>query len=65
MNILPLYMTRKGYSDEEIDADIDNRIRYFINQYGSKEEVEKIAGKSIYQLKEDFKENFEENFEAI
>lgn len=44
-------------SDEEIDADIDNRIRYFINQYGSKDEVEKIAGKSIYQLKEDFKEN--------
>jgi peptidyl-prolyl cis-trans isomerase SurA len=44
-------------SDEEIDADIDNRIRYFINQYGSKDEVEKIAGKTIYQLKEDFKEN--------
>ena len=47
-------------SDEEIDADIDNRIRYFINQYGSKDEVEKIAGKSIYQLKEDFKENIKE-----
>lgn len=47
-------------SDDEIDADIDNRIRYFINQYGSKEEVEKIAGKSIYQLKEDFKENIKE-----
>jgi peptidyl-prolyl cis-trans isomerase SurA len=47
-------------SDEDIDADIDNRIRYFINQYGSKEEVEKIAGKSIYQLKEDFKENIKE-----
>ena len=43
-------------SDDEIDADIDNRIRYFINQYGSKEEVEKIAGKTIYQLKEDFKD---------
>jgi len=23
-------------SDEDIDADIDNKIRYFINQYGSK-----------------------------
>jgi peptidyl-prolyl cis-trans isomerase SurA len=43
-------------SDEEIDADIDNRIRYFISQYGSKDELEKVAGKSIYQLKEDFKD---------
>lgn len=45
-------------SDEEVDADIDNQIRYFISQYGSKDEVEKIAGKSIYQIKEDFKEGF-------
>ncbi len=45
-------------SEEEIDADIDNQIRYFISQYGSKEEVEKVAGKSLYQLKEDFKEGF-------
>ena len=43
-------------SDDEIDADIDNRIRYFISQYGSKDEVERIAGKTLYQLKEDFKD---------
>jgi peptidyl-prolyl cis-trans isomerase SurA len=47
-------------SDEEVDADIDNRIRAFINQYGSKEIVEQIAGKTIYQLKEDFKQTFRE-----
>src|SRR5258708_37939549 len=29
-------------SDEDIDADIENKIRYFINQYGSKEIVEQI-----------------------
>jgi peptidyl-prolyl cis-trans isomerase SurA len=45
-------------SDEEVDADIDNQIRYFINAYGSKEELEKIAGKSVYQMKEDFREGF-------
>ena len=45
-------------TDEEIDAEIDNQVRYFISQYGSKEEVEKIAGKTLYQLKEDFKEGF-------
>ena len=43
-------------TDEEVEADIDNRIRNFILQYGSKEELERVAGKSIYQLKEDFKE---------
>jgi peptidyl-prolyl cis-trans isomerase SurA len=42
-------------TDEEVDADIENRIRYFISQYGSKDELERIAGKSVYQLKEDFK----------
>lgn len=43
-------------TDEEIESDIDNRIRYFIQQYGSKDEVERIAGKSIYQLKDDMRE---------
>ena len=47
-------------SDEEIDADIDNRIRSFVNQYGSKEVLEQIAGKTIFQLKEDFKQSFRE-----
>lgn len=45
-------------TDEEVEADIDNQIRYFISMYGSKDELEKIAGKSIYQLKEDFKTGF-------
>ncbi len=45
-------------TDEEVEADIDNQIRYFISQYGSKDELEKVAGKSVYQLKEDFKEGF-------
>ena len=47
-------------SDEEISADIDNQIRYFTSPsaYGSKEKLEEISGKTIYQLKEDFKEGF-------
>ena len=47
-------------SEEEVDADIDNKIRYFVGQYGSKEVVEQIAGKSIFQLKEDFRQTFRE-----
>ncbi len=43
-------------TDEEVETDIDNRIRGFIAQFGSKDELEKVAGKTIYQLKEDFKE---------
>ncbi len=45
-------------TDEEVAADIDNQIRYFIGAYGSKEKLEEISGKSLYQLKEDFKEGF-------
>jgi len=45
-------------TDEEVESDIDNQIRYFISQYGSKDELERVAGKSVYQLKEDFKEGF-------
>lgn len=47
-------------SDEEIDAEIDNKIRYFVSQYGSKEAVEQIAGKTLFQLKEDMRQNFRE-----
>lgn len=47
-------------SDEEISADIDNQIRGFISTYGSKEELERVSGRTLYQLKEDFKEGFRE-----
>jgi len=47
-------------TDEDVETIIDNRIRSFIQQFGSKDELEKIAGKTIYQLKEDFKEPIRE-----
>jgi len=47
-------------SDDEIDALLDNQIRYFINQYGSQEVLEQIAGKTVYQLKEDLRQPFVE-----
>lgn len=43
-------------TDEEVEIDIENRIRDNINRFGSTEELERVAGKSVYQLKEDFKE---------
>jgi peptidyl-prolyl cis-trans isomerase SurA len=47
-------------SDEEIEADIDNRIRYFIQQYGSREVIEQITGKTIYQFREEMREPIRE-----
>ena len=54
-------------SDEEIDAALDVRIRNFINQFGSKEVLEEVAGKSIFQLKEDFRDQLKEQklFESM
>lgn len=45
-------------SDDELDGDLDNQVRYMIRQYGSKDILEEIAGKTVYQIKEDFRENF-------
>jgi len=46
--------------DDEIDALLDNQIRGFVQMYGSKEALEEIAGRSVYQIKEDFRQTFKE-----
>jgi peptidyl-prolyl cis-trans isomerase SurA len=48
-------------SDEEIEAELDQRVRYFINAYGGQENLESIAGKTIYQIKDDARESVKEN----
>ena len=47
-------------SDDEIEAELDQRIRYFIMQYGGKEAFEQIAGRTVYQVKEDFRKSIKE-----
>lgn len=47
-------------AEDELDALLDNQIRGFINMYGSKEILEEVAGKTVYQIKEDFREVFKE-----
>jgi peptidyl-prolyl cis-trans isomerase SurA len=42
-------------TDEEVQSAIDLRIRQFLQQFGSKEVLEEVAGRSVYQLKEDFR----------
>ncbi len=47
-------------TDEEVEADLDNRIRDYIQRLGSQEALEEIAGKSIYQIKDDARESVKE-----
>jgi len=39
--------------DEEVESTLDNRVRYFISLYGSKEKLETMTGKTVYQMKEE------------
>jgi peptidyl-prolyl cis-trans isomerase SurA len=47
-------------TEEEIESELDNRIRYYISQFGSQTELERVAGKTIYQLKDDSRESVRE-----
>ncbi|MBG9375989.1 peptidylprolyl isomerase [Panacibacter sp. DH6] len=46
--------------DDELEALLDNRIRYFISQYGSQDMLEQIAGRTVYEIKEDLRQPFKE-----
>ena len=48
-------------TEEEIEAELDQRIRYFINTYGTQEALETVAGKTVYQIKDDARESVKEN----
>jgi peptidyl-prolyl cis-trans isomerase SurA len=47
--------------ESEVDAELDQRVRYFIRTYGTQDELERIAGKTIYQIKDDARESVREN----
>jgi len=42
-------------SNDEIESEIDRRLRYFISQIGSKEKLEEFYDKSILEIKEEFR----------
>jgi peptidyl-prolyl cis-trans isomerase SurA len=48
-------------SEDEVEAELDQRIRYFISQYGTQDALETVAGKTIYQIKDDARESVREN----
>lgn len=47
-------------TEEEIEAELEQRIRYFVNQVGTQEALEEMAGKTIYQIKDDARESVRE-----
>ncbi len=51
-------------SDEEVEAALDNRVRSFVAQFGSKEKLEEVAGKTVFQLKEDNRDVIKESMMA-
>jgi peptidyl-prolyl cis-trans isomerase SurA len=51
-------------TEDEIEANLDNRIRRFINMYGTQQALEEIAGKTIYQIKDDSREAIREQMLA-
>ena len=43
-------------SDSDVERSLDQRLRYFISQFGSQEKLEEYYGKSIIEIKEEFRQ---------
>ena len=43
-------------TDKQVESELDRRMRYFIDQIGSKEKVEEYFKKSILEIKEDMRD---------
>ncbi len=44
---------------DEVEAELDRRIKYFISIFGSKEKLEDYYGKTVMELKDDFRDDIE------
>ena len=47
-------------TDDEVEAELDQKIRYYVQQLGSVAALEEMAGKSVYQIKDDARESVKE-----
>lgn len=43
-------------TENQVEAELERRLRYFINQIGSEEKLEEFYNKSILEIKEEFKD---------
>lgn len=51
-------------SDEEVDANMENRLRYWIQMAGSQERLEQQMGKTIFQMKDENRDVVKEQLVA-
>lgn len=51
-------------SDDEVNARIENKIRYFLSLYGSQQKMEEETGLSIYQIRDRFRDPIKEGLLA-
>ncbi len=51
-------------SDDQVNEQLDRQINYYIQQYGSKERVEKIYGMSIERIKRELRDDTRKNLMA-
>jgi peptidyl-prolyl cis-trans isomerase SurA len=47
-------------TEDEVEAELDRKVRHYIRVYGTQEEVERLAGKTIYQIKDEARESVKE-----
>ena len=46
--------------DAQVEIEIDRRLRYFVGQFGSEEQLEKFYNKSLVEIKEEFRSDVKE-----
>ncbi len=49
---------------DEVEAELENRIRYFVYQYGSEENLMRVTGKSLQQFKDQFRPKIKKQLQA-
>ena len=47
-------------TEQQVEGEMERRLRYFIQQLGSKEKLEEYYGKSILEIKDEFRSSIEE-----
>lgn len=51
-------------TDEEVESNLDNRLRAWIQDAGGKDRLEEASGRTIYQLKDDYRDFFKDKLTA-
>jgi len=61
-NVLTLQAEKDSLpvSDDEVDQQLEHRVRYFESIYGSQQKMEQVLGMSIYQIKDKYRKDIKD-----